>query len=294
MLFYLCYRAGILCCRLLPRPVCEWIACRLADFSAARPSSDRRAIRSNLAAIRGTQQVPAEEVRDVFRNFALYLDDFLRFDRLTPERARRMVKVEGLERMEESLRAGRGAIGLTAHLGNYELAAAVISLLGMPVHGVVLTHRNRRVDDFFTRQRMRVGVRGIPVQTLGPRGFFEQAVSVLRKGEILGLVGDRDFFDHGIDLPFFGRTMRVPTGPAGFSLRTGAPIVPCFLVREPDGSYRMVFEPPLKMPEEGTREEKIRRLCEAWMEVLARWVGRYPTQWYVFQEFWRTPPAFIR
>ena len=294
MLFYLLYLSGYAACVLLPRRLCYAIACHLADRYSARAHEDRMAVEKNLEVVLGISPVPPEQVRQVFRNFAMYLVDFFRFSRLTREKVQRWIRIEGVDRMRAAIAEGKGAIGVTAHLGNYELAGAVAALLGMPVAAAVLTHQNKRVDRFFTRQRARVGVKEIPIQKIGRKAFFSEALNALRRNEILGLVADRDFFNHGMDLPLFGKTMKIPTGAASFSLRTGAPIVPTFLVREPDLSYRLVFEEPIHCPSGVSREEAIRQATEASLRVMERTIRRYPTQWYMFhQEFWKPGVAVI-
>jgi len=232
-------------------------------------------------------------VREVFRSFAMYLADFFRFGRITPEEIRRRVRMEGMEQMRAALNQGHGAIGLTAHLGNSELAGAVLALLGFPVNAVVLTHRNPMVDAFFTRQRASVGVRPLAVQRQSRRDFFKACISCLERNEILALAGDRDFFDHGIELSLFGRSIRVPNGPVAFSLKTGAPIVPGFLVREKDGNYRFVLEPPIPIPHGVSRDEAARRMTQACLDVMAKYIRQYPTQWYMFREFWKQVPPVV-
>ncbi|MBI3614911.1 MAG: lysophospholipid acyltransferase family protein [Candidatus Omnitrophica bacterium] len=293
MFFYALYWIGSWGTLLLPRSVSYWIACRLADFWCLWCAKDREGVRHNLEQILGTREVSEAQVREVFRNFGKYLVDFFRFQRLSPEKMRQQVTIEGLDWMREVLRSGRGAIGLTAHLGNYELAGAVLALSGLPVNAVVLTHRNPRVNAFFERQRGRVGVRGIPLTQAGRRSFFESALSVLRNNQILALVGDRDFSNHGLKLPFFGKWLDVPTGPAAFYLRTRAPIVPGFLVREPGGRYRFILERPITVPPDLKREEAVRQISQACLEVMERYIRRYPTQWYIFHDFWTPGPSVI-
>lgn len=293
MLFYGLYVAGTWACVLLPRGFCYGIARRLADFYSSRAPVDREAVRRNLTAV--LEREPSfHEVSEVFRHFAMYLVDFFRFSRLTPEKVRRWIRIEGVEHMAEALKAGKGAIGLSAHLGNFELAAAVLALLGFPVTAVVFVHQNPRVDAFFARQRARVGVHAIPVRSKNQKALFEASLAALRKNGILGLVGDRDFFGNGLDLPFFSRNVKIPRGPAAFSLRTGAPIVPAFLAREEDGSYRFFIERPITVPEGLPKEEAVRRMTEVCVEAMSRAIRKYPTQWYMFQEFWRTGPVVIR
>jgi len=293
LLFYWLYVAGYWACVLLPRGFCYSVARRIADLYSSRAPADREHVRRNLTAILG-REPSSLEVKEVFRHFAMYLVDFFRFAHLTPKKVRRWIRIEGVEHMQEALSRGKGAIGLSAHLGNFELAAAVLALLGFPVSAVVFTHQNSRVDAFFSRQRAGVGVQPIPVRSQNQRALFETSLSALRKNGILALVGDRDFFGNGLELPFFGKQVKIPRGPAAFSLRTGAPIVPGFLVREKDGSYRFMLEKPIYPPEGASREESVRRMTEQCVEVMSRYIRRYPTQWYLFQEFWRTGPVVIR
>lgn len=296
MLFYALYLAGYRLCTFLPRRLCHAVACRAADLYSLFSAQDRRLVRGNLAAVTGVPEkdVPPAMVREVFRNFAMYLVDFFRFSRLKAGELSGVVRAEGLEWMRQALSAGKGAVGVTAHLGNYELGGAALALAGLPVSAVVLTHQNRRVDAFFERQRARVGVQGIPIQRMQGRDFLEACLAALRGGRILGLVADRDYFSHGIEMSLFGHAVRVPTGPASFSLRTGAPIVPVFVVRERDGRYRFVIEPPIRAPEGVGREEAVRRMSQQCLDAMAKYIRQYPTQWYMFQEFWRSGPAFIR
>ena len=293
MLFYVLYLMGSLGVVLLPRSVSYWLACRLADLYSRRVPEDRRAVRCNLAAILNTEEISDDQVSEVFRNFAMYLVDFFLFRRLNRDSIRRWIQIEGLEQMQEPIRRGRGAIGLTAHLGNFEMAGAVLSLMGLPMYAIVFTHQNPRVNAFFSRQRSRVGVRGIPIHRKNQRQTFEAALRVLKGNGVLALVGDRDYFQHGLELPLFGRTMRIPRGLASFSIRTGAPIVPAFLVREPDGKYRLVLEPAIPIPQGMSKEEAVRKLTEDCLEVMARYIRKYPTQWYLFQEFWKPAHAVI-
>ncbi len=293
-MLYPLYQMGAALANWLPRKLCYQTARAMADGYSAQARRDWEAVRANLEVVLGNPRVPPEQVREVFRNFGMYLVDFFRFGRLTQDSVRRMVRFEGLQNIEEAMRRGKGLIGASAHLGNYELAGAVLAMLGMPVSGVVLTHQNPQVDRFFRSQRARVGVQSIPVQQMARKDFLEASLSVLRNRGVLGLVADRDYFNRGIPLPMFGKVCRLPTGPAWFSLKTGAPVVPTFLVREPDGNFRMITEKPLQVPVEVDREQAVWRITEEWSQRLAQVIRRYPTQWYMFQEFWRTGPAVIR
>jgi KDO2-lipid IV(A) lauroyltransferase len=110
---------------------------------------------------------------------------------------------------------------------------------------------------------------------------------------LLALVADRDFFGHGIEVPFFGKLTRIPTGPAWFSLKTGAPIVPSFMVREETGHFRFVLEPPIYPPAGLSRDDAIVQITKNCVAAMERVIRRYPTQWYIFQPYWKPVTGVI-
>ena len=72
-------------------------------------------------------------VRKNFRNFSYYLIDFFRFSRFDAEEMKRLVKFSGLENVRAARFAGKGALGVTAHVGNWELGGMMLALSGFPV-----------------------------------------------------------------------------------------------------------------------------------------------------------------
>ena len=239
---YRWYQAGQWLATHLPRRAAYGIASGLAAAQYRLMRADRQAVERNLDVVLGPQHPRRDETaRAVFRNFAKYLVDFFRFADVDEAFIRRHVTVVGREHLDAVLRQGRGAILVSAHLGNYELGAVVAALLGYPVNTVVLTHQDPRIDALFTRQRAMRRVRPIAVGMALRQGF-----TALRRNELLGVLADRDFFNHGIRLSFLGREMSIPQGPALFSLRTGASIVPTFLTREPGDRFQLAFEAPIE------------------------------------------------
>lgn len=288
-MLYQSYRIGQWLSCHLPTPVTYRLAALLADLKYLLARADRRAIQRNLAAILGASdpRLP-RAAREVFRNFSRYLVDFFRMARVNAAFVRRRVTIVGRAHLDDALAQGRGAILLTAHVGNYELGAVVAAALGYPISGIALTHRDPRIDALFKRQRMSCGVKVIP-----PGMALRQGFACLRGNGLLGVVGDRDFFNHGVTLTFLGRRTRLPKGAAVFSLRTGAPIIPVFLIREGDARYRFLFERPIE-PKRGADEDpEVERLTAAGAAVLEQSIRRYPTQWYLFRDFDHPGPWVI-
>lgn len=273
---YALYRLAYLLANALPRSWSLHIATRLADSYWRRADQERRMIRDNLRLVlREPLTEWAPMVREVFRNFATYLAEFFIAHRLTAAR----IRLEGLEETQERLRAHMPCIALSAHLGNWELGALLLRRAGLPMGAVALSHLNPRVNRLFDRQRLRGGVGVIP---LGFRAST-QCMTWLRNGGVLGIVGDRNFGRRGIPVRLFGRDVAMPPGPAMLSLRSGAPLVPIFLIREAPWCFRFYSEEAIVPPRGRWTSSQVTELTQRYTDVLAQYVRRFPSQWLMFQ-----------
>jgi len=219
--------------------------------------------------------------RDVFRNFAKYLVDFFRFSLIDDDYIKKFVKLDGIVNLEEALKRGKGVIMLSAHLGNWELGGYVLGKLGYPINAVVLTHKNKKVNRFFINQRFMGNFKSIEIGA-ALRGCYK----ALKGNELLALLGDRNFSNTGLMTEFFGKRALMPKGPAALALRTGSSILPTYMVREEDDTFRLIFEKPI-YPEAGPDEESAtERLMKRYLSSIEDAVKKRPGQWYVFKYFW--------
>ena len=104
----------------------------------------------------------------------------------------------------------------------------------------------------------------------------------VKKGEVVGLLGDRDFTAQKDRIDFFGKPARLPRGPAWLSIKTGAPILVGFVLRQVDDSFVVRMYPPI-LPEKEGSEDAIRIKIR---DLLETCVGEYPYQWFIFDDFW--------
>ena len=279
MISYILYRMGYLFVTRLPLRCGYAIAIFFSNLKFYLSPRDRRAVIHNLICI-----LPKEDdkkiyalAKDVFINFGKYLIEFFRFKYLKKDDLGKTVKIEGIEHVDESLKKGKGVIILAAHIGNWELGGVFMSLLGYPMLAVALPHRNRKVNALFNRQRERIGVEVVPSLGLAVRRIY----SALKDNKMVALVGDRDFTNAGKKMPFLGREKSIPRGPAVLAMRTGASIVPGFVLRQRDDTHIIKFLKPLKT--EGSEEEIMR----GYTQVIEQMIRQYPTQWLMFREFWK-------
>jgi KDO2-lipid IV(A) lauroyltransferase len=280
--YQLYYWAAVLS-RNLPRRFVYWLGLRVADLYYWRRTADRQAVMRNLTRILAARGVaPAAATlpglaRKTFQNFGKYLVDFFRFAHLTDAQLRRFVSLEHVEYLQEAAARGKGVLLVTAHLGNWELGGAVIAALGYRLNAVALPQRVEQINQLLNAHRES---RGIHVLPLGHAAF--SIVRCLKRGEMVALLGDRDFTNQQERYDFFGAPAPLPRGPAWLAAHTGAPLVPAFLVRQEDDTFLLRCHPPI-YPDRAGSEDAIRA---RWITALENEIAAEPCQWFIFEDFW--------
>ncbi len=282
---YISYRLAQIISQGLPRRFAYWVGLRIADRFYARDHQGRRAVMSNLSHILESQGTHASEeslqqlARKNFQYFGKYLVDFFKFSRFAIKDVHRLVSLEHLEHLEQAERLGRGVVLITAHLGNWELASAVFTALGRRVSAVFFPQRVGKINELFQKHRTRRGLHLIPFGHAA-RGVLE----ALKNKEHVAMLADRDYSTrHEEPILFFDRPARLPSGPARIAVKTGAPVVPLFMVRQEDDTFRLRFHPPIIPTPEITVDDMRHRIRDA----IESEISRQPLQWFMFNDFWQ-------
>jgi len=278
--FYRLIAFGVRC---LPLQGAYWLGLRTCDLMFFLNKRGRQAVRENLRIVMEGQGIlPSRHIlhgcaRKTFQYFGKYLADFIRFRKLSAEGVRERVSIQGLEHLEAIRDSRRGAIMLTAHYGNWELGGAFIASMGIPINAVVRPVDSpslERIFQFFREQR---GMKVIPLDKAGT-GILK----TLKRGEVVALVGDRDFTGNGRAWRFFGRETSLPRGAAWFAHRLGVPVYIGFATRAPDDTFILRIHPPIEPAEAGSEDEIQRRI----VAVMEATIARDPCQWFIFDPFW--------
>lgn len=260
-----------------------WLALRISDLYFFLDRRGRHAVTANLRqvfAFRGEQYDRRQlrlAARRTFQNFGKYLVDFFRFSRLTEPEIRDLVVVEQGQHLERAMEVGRGVILVTGHLGNWELGGAVLASMGCRLNAVALHHPSAKVNDFFQRHRRQRGIRIVP---LGHA--VSELMDALRRQECVGLLADRDYSRRNDFATLCGAAACLPRGPVWLAEKTGAPIVPLFVLRQADDTFRMRFHEPILVDSVHGRGDIQRRICG----VLEKAIGDNPSQWFMFERVW--------
>jgi len=122
------------------------------------------------------------------------------------------------------------------------------------------------------------------------RDAVRDTLRSLRRNEVVGILPDHNISQGGLLVDFFGRPATTAPGPARYALRTGAPIVPVFSVREADGTLKAIFEPPLTLVRTGDRAHDTLVNTQRITNVVERAIARHPEQWMWIHRRWKSAP----
>ncbi len=278
----LLYRLTHTVARILPTPVLYGFARLVGALVFLFSREDRSNVESNLKLVFNGSRLPIGRRRLLwrfFQNYAFYMVDFFRLLTMPLEQSMSFAQLyRGRHHLDEALSQGRGAILLTAHIGHWEIGGLGLRALGYPINVVTLRHNSLFTNSLINDLRNR---RGIRVIELGDSVYNTiELVRVLKRGEIVAVLGDRVFSDRSQCVKFFGRSVPFPVGPILLAMATGSPVVPAFSLMEAPGRYRGVIEPALPMRRDGDREASLEHNLEQVAKVFERFIRQYPDQWY--------------
>jgi KDO2-lipid IV(A) lauroyltransferase len=222
----------------------------------------------------------------VFESLGKNAVDAIRLPKMCWEEIQKLVDVEGMEHLENAYTLGKGVIGVTGHISNFELLAAYVSLRGYKLSAIGRELYDPRLDELLIKNRQKMGVQNI-YSTAG----VKEVLRVLNSGRMIGVLIDQDTSRvKGIYVDFFGRKARTPVGPVILALKLDVPIVPMAIVQTKEGNYKIFIQEVIKPITGKTKEENIYYLTQKCTEFLEQVIREYPDQWVWMHKRWlRTP-----
>jgi len=183
---------------------------------------------------------------------------------------------------------GKGALILTAHFGGFELLPAGHALHGFQISLVHHTQRFLAGDALVTFIRERAGVQIIRKHTAA-----REMLRSLKRGDIIGIPLDQNAKrSEAIWVPFFGELAATPSGFDRLAKMAGAPVMPVFIVRQPDGRSH-VIEMYEEIPQQRTGDRDADALVNTarYQKAIEEMVRKYPEQWLWTHRRYRTRPV---
>ena len=224
--------------------------------------------------------------RGSYIHFAREAAMTIRLSWMRPEEIVRRTEVVGLEALRDAAAGGRGAVMISGHLGNWEVAAAAVAVRSMPMDVAAHLQKNPLFYRHMVELRGRLGL-----TVIVKNDAFRLVPQALAAGRVVALIGDQNIRRRGIFVDFFGRAAATAKGPALFALRTGAPVFLGVAVRKQGhpSRYRVIIEPV--SVEEGARgADAIRDLTQRHVSRLEARIREAPSQYFWQHRRWKTRP----
>jgi len=238
----------------------------------------------------GAEMSPREVTRTArrfYQRIGESMVEFLRLPYLSTAEIQRLAIIEGTEYMDAALAKGKGLILLTAHVGNWEMLAAVVGLREYAITAIIRPQADDTLTALFNRIREAHGLKVVPLTDV------RTCLRVLKHNECLGIVGDVNANNPGAFVQFLGRPAATYTGAAHLAMTTGAEILPIFDERLPDHRHHIRVGPPIPLARTGDASRDLLVNTMRTQYVLQQEIRRRPQDWFWLLNRWKTRPDDI-
>ncbi len=225
--------------------------------------------------------------RGTFRNLGRALGEVTQFPKLHRANIEAIVEYEGLENYQQAVAQGRGVILLTGHIGAWELSVFAHSIYGYPMSFLARRVDNPLVERLAETNRARFGNRSID-----KKGSLREVLKTLKTGGVVGILADLNSArEEGVFVDFFGHPACTTAGVATLALRTGAVVLPGYILwDEAKQIHRLHFEPPVATINTGNPKDDVVTNTARYTKVLEAVIRRHPDQWLWIHRRWKTRP----
>ncbi|MCE5250896.1 lysophospholipid acyltransferase family protein [bacterium] len=275
--------------RLIPRKMAIAIGSLLGWIAPFFARKELRLAKEHLSMAFGSEKDPREINRlahGMFRYLVLNFVDTVRLNAMKPDEIKAMCIPHDIDRYERLMEAGKGVIGLSGHMGCWELMGTYLALLGFPVDAVARKLYDPRLERLLIRSREQGGMNVIS------RGEnTREILRAIKGGHLIGMLVDQDMNIKGEFIEFFGRPAYTAVAPAFLSLRYGVPIIPLFTCRDSNHYHHIYAGEPLHIEPTGDMEHDVRELTALCSKATEDFIREYPEQWVWFHRRWKTTPT---
>lgn len=252
----------------------------------------RERVLGNLSFALGREK-DSEEIkklaRDVFFHFSLTSLESIYMLAVPLEQFLSKIKIKGREHLDMALAKGKGVIALGAHIGSFTLLGTRLAMEGYPFNIIInVSNFPKFMKKIFYHQK-RLGQNPFPPKPAS--SSIKKSLNCLHRNEILYLIADEQQRRGGLSVLFFGQQAFTPSGPAIFSLKTGAQILPMFILRENGIQRTLVIGNPIQIDRTMDEKKDIESLTAKFTQVIEETIRQYPSQWPWLNRRWKLPSS---
>jgi KDO2-lipid IV(A) lauroyltransferase len=213
------------------------------------------------------------------------LVELLKFCFLPPAVAKGRIEMVGREILDATLKRKKGIIIAGLHLGNFSLLDVKLAMEGYPIAVIVKKPRNRYLAQLIVDMTGKLGVGFIDGGERRPA--TQQSLRQLRGGGIVYIVVDQNPPYPDIMVDFFGYQVPSFKGPIVLAMRTGATILPAFMVYDNGWRQKLMIEKPFALDITGDNKRDIAHNLARLMKLIEGYIEQYPEQWWWWHRRWK-------
>ena len=280
---YLLYLFAWKVIALLPEKSAYQLANFVSDRIYKKNGTGIRRLRSNYARVMPEYSAAKlEELTKLgMRSYLRYWFDTFRLSRWSKNRIISTTQVIRENLLRDPINSKQGCIVALPHAGNWDHAAAYFCSTGITLTAVVEKLKPEAIFKKFLAYRESIGIEAI--------SHKEKTIPILTQrlqdGKLIALVADRDMSRNGVEVNFFGKTSKMPSGPAILAIKTGAPLITAYVRYTLDG-IQIIFDETIKPTNSGNEEDQIKIITQSIADNFAKRIKEYPVDWHMLQRIW--------
>ncbi len=226
-----------------------------------------------------------EIVKTIFRDTAKNVLEVAKLIYADPNFLKEIISIDGLEYLDNALSQGKGVVAISAHMGNFILIGPRLTLEGHRFNLILRNPKDNILAKTLSDIRIKIGLDSIPDKPR--RTCVAKSLTSLKNNSILYLQIDQNASSQDLWVDFFGWLVPTFRGPVVFSFRTGAPILPMFIIRDASNHHKLIIKPPFKLINTENKEEDILQNTAKLTKLIESYIKQYPSQWWWFHRRWK-------
>jgi KDO2-lipid IV(A) lauroyltransferase len=293
---YFAFRSFLLVIYLLPFRVAAFFGALLGRAYYRFDRSRHRFVNANISVVFGKKldNIKREILgRESCEHLAMYIFDLLKLNKIiTSENYHRYIEITGSSHLMTSIKKGKGTIAVIGHFGNFYLFRYLYYLSIPPMAAVI-----RELDNPYLERLLGSIFNKFGVIIERPDGAIHIMHQLLLKNAISVTLADQKAGGnprvgrHGIVVDFFGIPSQTHITAPLLARRTGASIVPLFIIRKGPGRYRIEINEPLKLVYTSDEARDLKRITRKINEIFEDYILKYPQHWFWLHRRWKDIPG---
>lgn len=273
--------------RVLPRPLAMFIG-RSIGVIACWLRIRRKVAEENIKRVFPEMSAKDRE-RLIYKlciNLFEFMTELIRFDM----DYKKDLVVEGVERIHQAAKAGKGGLIVLGHLGNWELMGRYFATLPYKCHVVAKPMKNKYVERVLKKQRNQA-----KLNVIYQKHAVQDIIAALKGNEFTGLLIDQDVGRAGVFPEFLGAPASTAPTVASLALKYQCAVLSVHMLKREGGGYKFLVSEAFPLIKTGDRPEEVLKNTQAYNDYIGDLIRQYPDQWFGwFHRRWKTRPNMTR